>query len=641
MLIQHYGIPWGCKVTVEAGEALLRQGATIVLCAGFCLLAAGLGWFALGKIPLRFRAFPERLFFSTVTGFGILGYAIFLLGCLHALSPVIISITLVFLCLFSFAGWWNLRCHLFPAPAPAPREKTIGETCAAVLLFLCIASLFLLVLTPETGKDALIYHLAVPKLFLKEQGFYFIPGNIFANYPLHSEMLFLVGLFLSGDTLAKGMHFLALLLILLGMWQFMRARSEHAYPVLSMVLFLTIPTVYLSSHTANNDLFITLYSLAAVFAFINWCEHAQPGWIVLAGICSGLAVACKYTLLILPLAGFFGILLMLQRHKSDHKIVFRTLVCYFLALFIAGSPFYLKNWIVTGNPFYPFLYGIFGGRGWEAAQASSYDLFVRNLGMGRTWLDYLLLPWNISFRAELNSPRFDGLLGPLFLLTLPFAIGIRNVSIAMKVIAVYCLITFLFWASSAQQLRYLIPIFPFLAVITGSILTCYRKRPVLFRTLSLLIVGSLAFNVYHISRDFIKTSPVGVVIGTESREAYLGRMLPSYTLFRFMNTSLPPASRVLLIYMKNWTFLCDRDCYSDSMFESYTLQKILAHSSTAAAAAGTLKARGFTHILSDERYIYGTAGVFSEAEKTAFARLEKDYLQLIRSEGPYRLYRLI
>jgi hypothetical protein len=608
----------------------------MILTAGFGFMSAGLGWFVLAKVPLRFRAFPERLFFSTVAGFGILGYAIFLLGCLQILSPLIISITLAIIFLFSLAGWWNLRCH--PSPPLEPQKKSFWGKICAVLLTASIAGALLLVLTPETGKDALIYHLAVPKLFLKHQGFYFIPGNIFANYPLHSEMLFLVGLFLGGDTLAKGVHFLALLCVLLGMWQFMRARSEHAYPSLSIVLFLTIPTVYISSHTANNDLFLTLYSLAAVFAFINWCEHPQKGWIVLVGFFSGLAVACKYTLLILPVAGFFGILLVLNRRNNDNKTVFHTLLLYLMALLVAGSPFYLKNWIVTNNPFYPFLYGIFGGRGWEPEQASSYDLFVRNLGMGRTWLDYLLLPWNISFRAELNSSRFDGLLGPLFILTLPFAIGIRRISVTMKVIAVYCAITFLFWASSAQQLRYLMPVFPFLAIITGSILTCYRKRTLLFGMLSLIIAGGLAFNLYHISRDFIKASPVGVVMGTESREAYLGRMLPSYNMFRFVNMNLPPDSRVFLVYLKNWTFLCDQECYSDSMFESYTLQKILAHSSTPAAAAGKLKAMGFTHILYDEGYIYGILSVFSENEKTAFSRIEKDYLRLIRSEGPYRLY---
>jgi hypothetical protein len=156
-----------------------------------------------------------------------------------------------------------------------------------------------------------------------------------------------------------------------------------------------------------------------------------------------------------------------------------------------------------------------------------------------------------------------------------------------------------------------------------------------------MIAGSLAFNMYHISRDFIKAMPVGVVIGTESGEAYLGRMLPSYNLFRFVNMNLPPDSRIFLIYMKNWTFLCDQDCYSDSMFESYTIQKILAHASTPASAAGKMKAMGFTHILYDERYIYGISSVFLEDEKTAFSMLEKDYLRLIRSEGPYHLYSLI
>ncbi len=32
--------------------------------------------------------------------------------------------------------------------------------------------------------------------------------------------------------------------------------------------------------------------------------------------------------------------------------------------------------------------------------------------------------------------------------------------------------------------------------------------------------------------------------------------------------------------MKNYTFLCEGDCYSDSMFEAHTLQKILRQSSS-------------------------------------------------------------
>ena len=45
----------------------------------------------------------------------------------------------------------------------------------------------MLVLTPEIGKDALIYHIGVPKMFLAHHGIYFIPGNIFANYPFFTR----------------------------------------------------------------------------------------------------------------------------------------------------------------------------------------------------------------------------------------------------------------------------------------------------------------------------------------------------------------------------------------------------------------------------------------------------------------------
>ena len=64
--------------------------------------------------------------------------------------------------------------------------------------------------------------------------------------------------------------------------------------------------------------------------------------------------------------------------------------------------------------------------------------------------NYLLLPWNLSFYAEMDSPRFDGLIGPVFILVLPFAIGMRKIAVEIKIVLVYCLLAFSFWASSAQ-----------------------------------------------------------------------------------------------------------------------------------------------------------------------------------------------
>ena len=292
---------------------------------------------------------------------------------------------------------------------------------------------------------------------------------------------------------------------------------------------------------------------------------------------------------------------------------------------------------MTGNPFYPFFYDIFGGMGWDADQARIYDFFIQNLGMGKGLMDYLLLPWNLSFRAKLDSPQFDGILGPVFFLTLPFLIGKRHWETPVRVIIVYAFFTFLFWASSAQQIRYLIPLFPLLAIVTGAILTRYRYQKPIFVLLILIITGSLAFNAYHLFRDFMKIRPLNVAIGFESRDEFLMRVIPTYHMYRFVNQELPPESHVFLIYMKNIIYLCEHACYSDSMFEAHTLQKILRSSTSPAEVYDRLKTYGFTHLLYDKSYLLSDLSPLSLEEKRLFLSFRESYLALIKQSGEYRL----
>jgi hypothetical protein len=546
--------------------------------------------------------------------------------------------------LLSLAGWLTLRSPLeIESKSSCKIQLSFWDRCIGVILTACLFLGFLLVLTPAIGKDALIYHLAVPKLFLKHHGIYFIPGNIFAHYPLNSEMLYAVGLALRGDVLAKGIHFVMALSILLGMWQFARHHiSEVPCIPIALLVFYSIPSVFATSHMAYNDLTISFYAFLAVYAFVNWFGRRQDAWLILCGLLSGVAVSTKYTALLLPFLGCLGILWACRRNRASGQRVLRLLLGYILCTVVVGSPFYIKNWIMTGNPFYPFLYGIFDGRGWDPEQARLYDLFVNSLGMGRGLLDYLLLPWNVSVNAKMHSPQFDGILGPVFILTLPFAIGMRKIALSAKIAMAYCLFTFMFWASSAQQIRYLIPVLPFLAIMTAYVLSYYRRRRAVFGVLTVLIVGSMGFNGYHIVKDFMKIRPVGVITGLENREAFLNRMVPSYAIFQYVKTRLPEDSKIFLIYMKNFGYLCDRPYYSDSMFESYTIQKILAQSATPAEACVLLKERGFTHILYDINYVSGEMSTFSAEEKALFLALQEQHLELIRSEKErYYLYRLV
>jgi hypothetical protein len=111
-------------------------------------------------------------------------------------------------------------------------------------------------------------------------------------------------------------------------------------------------------------------------------------------------------------------------------------------------------------------------------------------------------------------------------------------------------------------------------------------------------------------------------------------------MYRFVNQQLPPESRVFLIYMKNYTFLCKGDCYSDSMFEAHTLQKILRRASSLEQIHNLLKSDGFTHLLYDEAFLLGDLSPLSSEEKRLFLSFRERHCALIRQTGSYRLDRL-
>jgi hypothetical protein len=618
-------------------STLFQQGLTILLLSLWSLITIGVGRLCLSATSIIFNYRGEWIFLSAGIGLVITGYAVFLLGIIGALHPDSIVLLLISLTMISIVGWVrSIRTVLFAQAVCSSWNRP-----AALFLGILLLVSLLLVLTPETGKDALIYHLAVPKLYLLHHGFYIISGNVFAGYPLLGEMQYLLALFLQNDILAKAMNFALLCGTLFGITLFSRILlHEHAFPAISMLIFLSIPTVFAVSHAAYNDLFVTFFTLAALYSFLRWSRHETDDWLIVCGILSGAAAACKYTALLLTPLGCLGILWFARSRKSEFLSALRLLALYASTALIAGAPFYLKNWIVLGNPFYPFFYGIFGGMQWDEEQARLYDIFIQSLGMGKNFVDYLLLPWNLSFQAKMDSPQFDGILGPIFLLTLPFLFVIRRWEMPIKILLVYALPTLLFWAFSAQQIRYLIPLFAVLAIVTGAILTQCQGRKRIFQLLLVLVAGSLAFNGYHIVRDFIKIDPLRVSIGCESPDAFLTRTLPPYPMYRFVNMNLPPDARVFLLYMKNYTFLCERDCYSDAMFEAHTLQKILREESSADTIRNRLMAMRFTHFLYDKFYLLGESSPLSEEEKTRLLAFQERHLRLVRSEGTYRLFQL-
>ena len=65
---------------------------------------------------------------------------------------------------------------------------------------------FILNFTPPISRDALIHHLAVPKLWLKNGGFYETPWADYSYYPMYINLLYLACLYFKNDIAPKFIH---------------------------------------------------------------------------------------------------------------------------------------------------------------------------------------------------------------------------------------------------------------------------------------------------------------------------------------------------------------------------------------------------------------------------------------------------
>ncbi|HIE35392.1 MAG TPA: hypothetical protein EYP79_04270 [Campylobacterales bacterium] len=166
--------------------ALSQHILNLLFLAGMTLVAIGLGRLILCGSGTKFISFGEYVLFSTGLGFGILSYLTFVLGAFQVLYPAAVYFLLCLCALLSLIGWHSFRSPIeIERRPPFETQLSFWNRCICTLLVACLFLGLLLVLTPAIGKDALIYHLAVPKLFLKYHGICFVPGNIFASYPLN------------------------------------------------------------------------------------------------------------------------------------------------------------------------------------------------------------------------------------------------------------------------------------------------------------------------------------------------------------------------------------------------------------------------------------------------------------------------
>jgi hypothetical protein len=479
---------------------------------------------------------------------------------------------------------------------------------AAALVLLATGLAFVGALAPPTAKDTLQYHIALPKAYATAGGLVEVPYNIASFFPAGAEMTGLSAM-LAGRALglrvgeaafgATLFVFLPVLLTVIYGWARQQG-LDRGWSMLAAALVATVPTVAEEAASAYVDLALALYLALAIEAAARWWTGHDRSALGHMGLALGFALGVKV------LAGFallvVALLVLLRARTAERASAVLAPLAALAAAVAIAAPWYARTWVRTGSPVFPFFAGLWNGTavGWDEERSVMFQAFSATWGgHPQTLLDYLVIPLRLAFGGDRHLPaHYEGVLGPALLMgtvMILTALWRRQLAVSTVVAATVGGALVLWWLVSAQVLRYLLPALPPLAVATAAAgaASAAALRPA--RSVSLLVVAAASQLVA--TAWFLQDNPVGVVLGGESRSAYLDRRLDYYPYYRLINSDLPRDSRIWLIDMRRDAYHLEREFFGDYLFENYTLQRFVAQARSPADLGASARALGITHVL--------------------------------------------
>jgi hypothetical protein len=263
---------------------------------------------------------------------------------------------------------------------------------------------------------------------------------------------------------------------------------------------------------------------------------------------------------------------------------------------IVACPWYIKNLVWGGNPFYPFL---LGGTEWPAERLELLMSYLRSFGSPRSLLGILFLPLLLLTQPDIFGTFIGGIDIPSPLFLVAFATPLLKRDHPFRPLGWMTLLRFALWALGTQQTRFLLPLYPVLALLTAAVLDTWISRVGAARWRLLAVTGIVAGLVavtFAYQLVFLTSiRPLPVVLGAESKSQFLERSVYDYPALRFISANLPPQARVFMAW-DGQGFYCDERCQPDA--EQSQWAQLVGQARTEEAVAEWLR-HGFDYLLVD------------------------------------------
>lgn len=446
----------------------------------------------------------------------------------------------------------------------------VGRLIWLAIVVILIGETFL-GLTPPTARDELTHHLAIPKLYARAGRILEVPIAYYAYYPMLLDMLYTPWLVWGWDFVPKLIHALFGYLTGLLLYAYLARRMNGIYGLLGFFFFIATPVVLRLSHWGYVDLGIVFYTTAALLCLLSWREERERRiGLALAALSIGFAMATKPNgYLVAALLGALFLFLTAGAAARGGRKIFTDMFCFGWLTALPLLPWLGKNWLQTGNPFYPLMGRYF--RSTVPSASGGAESFVE-LGIfaKRAWL-YGESGWQIAalplrlfvFGQDDNPQYFDGSLSPLLILLLPWAFKGKWRNEKKLLLGFAALLLAFSLLLVDLRARYVLMIVPPLVILLAyAVFNIYLsiKQPVY---LYAVLIAFAVWQGAYLWTYFRDVAPWGYVMGQESRVKYLTRSLAEYPVFHFVNRDLPADAKLYLIFVGRRVYYCERGYFHD------------------------------------------------------------------------------
>lgn len=507
----------------------------VAVCALFSLAALGIGGVILKRGDLS--AFTLGI---AVTG--IFSLLFFPLPC----GKAALHITSATAGLFALPGIYFLWKNFL-------ENKLLFAVCGLLFFFLSASALL-----PPGGWDEQVYQIELLSRYLQNSSKAVLPDNSYSAWPGFLQFFLLPSYICGGLNIPRLFNSLFSVLLAGMLFSSLRMYGKKTAFVLTCAVVLS-PVFLILGRSFYAENTVVLFLAAGCLSLYRFRKKAVSAYL-LAGIFAGMALSVKLTA-----AGGAAALLYLAFADRGRR---KYLPLFLIGAVLAALPFYLRVWLCTGNPVYPFASSIFGTSG--AVENYHHALGSARYGMGLLY--GTVFGWiSTAFAGKIYDGVINGyqqlvmsgilLAGFYFNRKIFCKPHIRHLLTAL-------MIMYLFWGFTSQQSRFLFPCVFLLAVLCAFVLREQTEKMRKVFWLLLLCAVSATPELYpHIRHNFLSWRILPYARKEPLRFAGFFQRDEDYIRLLEAVGKTPPDSRVLLLFEKRGLYVPRRHEIGDPGFQ--------------------------------------------------------------------------